>query len=116
MSYNSWCEHECKNSEHLQADIFVNIYLYIRVLVILHNEILHKYEFGQGHCVDLNRRSPKKFSLPFLDIPTSFYEFWKFECYLNKKETVLKTVHSAGPSPARDYGPRGRQPATTVPR
>jgi hypothetical protein len=32
----------------------------------------------------------KKISLPFLDIPTSFYEFYKFETisgiYLNKRE------------------------------
>jgi hypothetical protein len=78
MSYYSLCEHACKNSEHWHIQIFVNIYLYIRVLIILHNEILHKYEFGQAHCVDLTKRSSKKFSLPFLDTPTSFYEFWKF--------------------------------------
>jgi hypothetical protein len=29
-----------KNLEYLQVQIFVNIYLCIRVLVILHNEIL----------------------------------------------------------------------------
>jgi hypothetical protein len=29
-------------------EILVNIYLCIRVLVILHNELLHKYEFGQA--------------------------------------------------------------------
>jgi hypothetical protein len=44
----------------------------------LHNEILHKCEFGQAHSIDLTKRSPKKFSLPFLDIPTSLYGFWKF--------------------------------------
>jgi hypothetical protein len=31
----------------------VNIYLCIRVLVILHNELLHKYEFGQPHWEEL---------------------------------------------------------------
>jgi hypothetical protein len=30
-----------------------------------------------------------------------------FLFYLNKKETVLKTVHSAGPDPAREYSPQG---------
>jgi hypothetical protein len=67
-----------KNSEHLHVQIFVNIYLCIRVLVILHNEILHKYELGEAHCVDLTKWSSTKFSLPFLDTPISFYEFWKF--------------------------------------
>jgi hypothetical protein len=64
-----------KNLEYLQVQIFVNIYPYIRVLVILQNGILHKCEFGQAHCVDLTSRSPIKFSLPFLDIPTSFHGF-----------------------------------------
>jgi hypothetical protein len=57
--------------------VHVNIYHCIRVLIILHNEILHKYEVGQAHCVDLTKRSSTKFSLPFLNTP-SFYEFWKF--------------------------------------
>jgi hypothetical protein len=61
-----------------KVEIFVNIYLCIRVLVILYNEILYKCEFGQAHCIYLTKRSLKKFSLPFLDIPKSFYEFWKF--------------------------------------
>jgi hypothetical protein len=78
MSYYSRCEPACKNLEHLHVQIFVNIYLCIRVLVILHNELLYKYEFGQAHCEELTKTSPTKFSLPFLDIPTSFYEFWKF--------------------------------------
>jgi hypothetical protein len=78
MSYYSRCEHACKHLESLQVHIFVNIYPYIRFLVILHNGILHKYEFDQAHFVALTKRSPTKFSLPFLDIPTSFYEFWKF--------------------------------------
>jgi hypothetical protein len=78
MSYYSLSEHACKNPEQLHVQIFVNIYLCIRVLEILHNEILHKSEFGQVHCIDLTSRSPTKFSWPFLDIPTSFYKFWKF--------------------------------------
>jgi hypothetical protein len=32
----------------------------------LHNEILHKYEFGQAHCVDLTKRSPKILVCHFL--------------------------------------------------
>jgi hypothetical protein len=44
-------------------------------------------------CVELPRWNPTKFGLPFLDIPTSFYEFWKFETisriYLNKKERKM---------------------------
>jgi hypothetical protein len=58
-----------------------NIYLCIRVLVILHNELLHKYEFGQAHCEYLTKRSLTKFSFVFFDIPTSFCEFWKFELF-----------------------------------
>jgi hypothetical protein len=78
MAYYSRFEHACKNLEYLQVQIFVNIYLYIRVLLIFPNGILYKCDFGQPQCVDLTKRSPKKFSLPFLDIPKSFYEFWKF--------------------------------------
>jgi hypothetical protein len=70
-----------KKSDYFQVEILVNIYLCIRVLVILHNELLHKYEFSQAHCVELTKRNPTKFSFLFLDIPTSFYEFWKFELF-----------------------------------
>jgi hypothetical protein len=82
MSYYSQFEHACKNSEYLQVEILVNIYLCIRILVILHNELLHKYKFGQAHCEELTMRSPTKFCFPFLDIPISFYKFWKFELFL----------------------------------
>jgi hypothetical protein len=78
MSYYLRYEHACKNLEYLQVHIFVNICHCIRVLVILHNGILHKCEFDQAHYIDLTKRSSTKFCLPFLDIPTSFYEFWKF--------------------------------------
>jgi hypothetical protein len=67
--------------ECFQVEICVNIYLCIRVFLILHKELLHKYEFGQAHSEELTKRSPTKFSFPFLDIPTSFYEFWKFEMF-----------------------------------
>jgi hypothetical protein len=66
-----------KNPEYLHVEIFVNIYLCIRVLIILYNELLHKHDFGQAHCVDLTKRSPTKFSLQFLGISTVFYEFQK---------------------------------------
>jgi hypothetical protein len=72
MRYYTPCQHACKNLEYLQVQIFVNIYPCISVLVILHNRILHKCEFGQAHCIDLTKRGLTKFSLPFLDIPTSF--------------------------------------------
>jgi hypothetical protein len=56
----------------------------------LHKKLLHQSEFGQSHSVELPKSIHTKFSLLFLDIPTSFYEFWKFETisviYLNKKE------------------------------
>jgi hypothetical protein len=57
-----------QNPEYLEVEIFLNIYLCIRVLVILYNELLHKYEFCQAHCVELTKRSPTKFSLQFLGI------------------------------------------------
>jgi hypothetical protein len=56
----------------------------------LYKKLLHKSEFAQAHCVEWFNSIHTKFILPFLDIPTSFYEFWKFETiseiYLNKKE------------------------------
>jgi hypothetical protein len=57
-----------KNQEYLQVEIFVNIYLCIRVLVILYNELLHKYEFGQVHCVELTKRSTTQFNLHFREL------------------------------------------------
>jgi hypothetical protein len=63
-----------KNPEYLHVEIFVNIYLCIRDLVILYNELLHNYKFGQADCVELTMRSPTKFSLQFLGISKVFYE------------------------------------------
>jgi hypothetical protein len=45
----------------------------------LYKSLLHKSEFGQTHCEEWFKRSPTKFILKFLDTPTNFYEFWKFE-------------------------------------
>jgi hypothetical protein len=56
----------------------------------LYKKLLHKCVFCQAHCVEWFKSIHTKFSLPFLDTPTTFYEFWKFEIisgiYLNKKE------------------------------
>jgi hypothetical protein len=41
--------------------------------------LLHKSGFGQAHCAWSFKSIHTKFSLHFLDTPTSFYEFWKFE-------------------------------------
>jgi hypothetical protein len=62
--------------------IFVNKYSCISVLIILYNKIVHKCEFCQSHCVELFKRVHTKFILPFLDIPTSFYEFWNLHYFL----------------------------------
>jgi hypothetical protein len=75
MNWWLWYELACKNPEYLQVEIFVNIYICIRVLVILYNKLLHKYEFGQAHCVELTKMSLPKFSLQFLGIFTVSYEF-----------------------------------------
>jgi hypothetical protein len=60
----------------------------------LHKKLLHQSEFGVAHYVELPKSIHTKFSLPFLNIPTSFYKFWKFETisrnYLNKKEKTIK--------------------------
>jgi hypothetical protein len=59
----------------------VNDYFSIWVLVILYNALLHKCKFCQARCVGLLKRITMKFSLPFLDTPSSFYKFWKFELF-----------------------------------
>jgi hypothetical protein len=62
----------------------------------LHKKLLHQSEFGGAHYGELPKSIHTKFSLPFLNIPTSFYEFWKFETisrnYLNKKEKQLNSA------------------------
>jgi hypothetical protein len=59
--------------------IFINNYFYIGVLGILCIKIRFKSEFGQAHCEEWFKRIHTKFISKFLDTPTSFYEFWKFE-------------------------------------
>jgi hypothetical protein len=61
------------------VDICKQIFMYLSSYTFVYNKILHKCEFCQAHCVELPKMSLTKFSLPFLDIPTSFYGFWKFE-------------------------------------
>jgi hypothetical protein len=48
---------------------------------MLYNALMHKYKFGQAHCVEILKGMPKKFSLQFLNILSSFYEFWNFELF-----------------------------------
>jgi hypothetical protein len=38
---------------------------------------MHKYGFGQAHCRDLLKRSPRKFILYFSDFSTNLSEFLK---------------------------------------
>jgi hypothetical protein len=56
----------------------------------LYKKLLHKYNFGQAHSVELLIRVHAKFTLNFLDLPTSSSQISKFETisgiYLNKKE------------------------------
>jgi hypothetical protein len=40
--------------------------------------IMHKYRFGQAHCIDLHNRILKKFILYFSEIYSIFYEIEKF--------------------------------------
>jgi hypothetical protein len=62
-------------------------------------------------------RSPTKFSLPFVDISTSFYEFWKFTLFsmnlsihfwnFGKRKTFPASGPAFGPWPT---APLGQQP------
>jgi hypothetical protein len=62
-------------------------------------------------------RSSTKFSLPFLDISTSFYEFWKFTLFsmnlsihfwnFGKRKTFPASGSASGPWPT---APLGQQP------
>jgi hypothetical protein len=60
----------------------------------LYNKLLHKHNFGQAHCVELLIRVHVKFTLNFLDLPTSSSQISKFEIifgiYLNKKRKKKK--------------------------
>jgi hypothetical protein len=71
-----------------------------------------KSKFGQAHCEAWFKRSPTKFILKFLDIPTSFYKFSKFALFSEilkqlkndkNRRTVsgLKLAHGLQCSPGR---------------
>jgi hypothetical protein len=79
----------------------------------LYKKLLYKSEFGQAHCIEWFKNIHTKFNLPFLDIPTSFYEFlevcpifWE----LNQLKNDLKSPHNAGPKSAcgTSWSPRGQ--------
>jgi hypothetical protein len=82
----------------------------------LHNKIIHKSEFGHVHCVDLTKRSPTNFSLPFLDIPTSFDKFWKLLIFLglnkSKNEFLIRAQYQARSSPGLQCTRHGGLPCT----
>jgi hypothetical protein len=104
-----------KNLEHLHVQIFVNIYLCIKVLIILYNELLHKYEFGQAHCEELNKKSPIKFSLPFFSIAISFMNFGSFLIFLglnNSENDFLNSRTVSGPIRPGATAHGTRRPAT----
>jgi hypothetical protein len=44
---------------------------------ILYKNLLYKSEFGQAHCIEWFKSINTKFTLPFLNNPTSFYKFLK---------------------------------------
>jgi hypothetical protein len=79
----------------------------------LYNKLLHKYNFGQAHCLELRIRVHTKFNLKFLDLPMSFSRISNFEIhywnYLNEKENI-KGLNGAwaesGPWP-RPFGRSG---------
>jgi hypothetical protein len=72
----------------------------------LYKKLLHKY----SHCVELLIWVHAKFTLNFLDLPTSSSRISKFEIisriYLNKKEQE-KASTSHGSNPAHGLGPSG---------
>jgi hypothetical protein len=67
----------------------------------------------------LPKRSPTKFSLQFLNIPSSFYEFWKFKLFsMNflKSKAIKKdrTMPGLKPSPRPQSTGRGGLPCTVA--
>jgi hypothetical protein len=55
------------------------INLVSEILEILNQNLPRKSEFSQAHYEEWFKRIHTKFISTFLDIPRSFYEFWKFE-------------------------------------
>jgi hypothetical protein len=58
---------------------------------MLYNALMDKYKFGQAQCVKMLKGMPTKFNLQFLDILSSFYEFWKLELF-SENFLKLKTI------------------------
>jgi hypothetical protein len=48
---------------------------------ILYNKFLLECEFNPAHWLELLKSIHTKFILKFLDIPSSFYKFWKFKLF-----------------------------------
>jgi hypothetical protein len=84
----------------------------------LHNKILHQCEFCQAHCVELPKRSPTEFSLPSLDIPTSFTKFESLSCFLGIKRNrkQIPGWHNTGPRFQPEAVGRRLGPATKLAR
>jgi hypothetical protein len=54
------------------ADIFINKYFNVWLLVILYNALMHKWRFGQAYCQDLLTRIPIEFILKFIPFSMHF--------------------------------------------
>jgi hypothetical protein len=81
----------------------------------LYKELLNKCEFGQTHYVQPPKRSPTKFSLPFLDIPKSFYKFKILHYFLRIKsieKQLKKLAAQCRPNLAWGHSPPAWRPAT----
>jgi hypothetical protein len=75
---------------------------------------MYKSKFGQAHCEEWFKRSPKKFISKFLDTPTSFYKFWNFASFSRilkqlKNDKNRRTV--SGLKPAHGLRRSARRPA-----
>jgi hypothetical protein len=74
MVYTCMQKFRALQSVYTCKQIFLHLISYNFV-----QNLLHKSEFGQAHCIELLIRVHSKFTLSFLDLPTSFYDFCKFE-------------------------------------
>jgi hypothetical protein len=62
--------------------IFVIKYFNIWLLGIYSKAMMHKWIFGQDHCIDMLKRIPMRFSLHFSEFYVNFYKFRKFNWIL----------------------------------
>jgi hypothetical protein len=83
----------------------------------LYKKLLHKYNFGQAHCVELLIMVHAKFNLNFLDLPTSSSQILRFETisgiYLNKQEKSLNSAWAESGPWSRSFGHSGRRSGGT---